>query len=458
MGAAGGATAAGASASESHDDGRVDETSVDDHDAVAADEPDRVQQEHEPVSDDGQVHALSQDEVTAGASDEPLPVEEQTPADGPLTADEVLEEHGAHDQQVGHDEHDAHDDQVSHDEAGDTEYPVGETSTYRAGDVGGSEPVVVEEDGHQETLGDDGVASYRDERDAEPTGADGSGAAAAGVAGAAGTAAAWQSTRTDEDRADHDHADHDHADHDDWAQAMDQPDDAVRADDAAYGQDTLPETGGTAPRTEGLHEDSTGYTDAPPPPAAHDDNDIDAPPPPAAHDDSYTDDGRPLATDDVDAPPASTGEVTYAERTAAGGDEGYVDQATTDTSYAAETGAAAGAARTADTGSADERYADERYAEDSTPADAPVSAEPTAASGTDVGAPVFAESIYGTGSAEPLEDGTGPAGWEVKGNAGSMLFHTPDSPSYDGVRAEVWFESEEAARAAGFAHWDRRRR
>ena len=70
----------------------------------------------------------------------------------------------------------------------------------------------------------------------------------------------------------------------------------------------------------------------------------------------------------------------------------------------------------------------------------------------------FVESSFGPGSAEPLEDGTGPAGWEVKGNSGSMLFHTPDSPSYDAVRAEVWFENEEAARNAGFAHWDRRRR
>ncbi|MFK5688582.1 hypothetical protein ACI3EY_02855 [Ornithinimicrobium sp. LYQ92] len=72
--------------------------------------------------------------------------------------------------------------------------------------------------------------------------------------------------------------------------------------------------------------------------------------------------------------------------------------------------------------------------------------------------PTFAESVYGAGSAEPLDDGTGPSGWEVKGNSGSMLFHTPESPSWDGVRAEVWFESEDAARAAGFAHWDRRRR
>ena len=73
-------------------------------------------------------------------------------------------------------------------------------------------------------------------------------------------------------------------------------------------------------------------------------------------------------------------------------------------------------------------------------------------------APAFAESVYGPGSADPLEDGTGPAGWEIKGNVGSMLFHTTDSPSYDAVRAEVWFESEQAARDAGFAHWDRRRR
>ncbi len=69
-----------------------------------------------------------------------------------------------------------------------------------------------------------------------------------------------------------------------------------------------------------------------------------------------------------------------------------------------------------------------------------------------------AEAPFGAGSAAPAEDGSGPAGWEIKGNAGSMLFHTTESPSYEGTRAEVWFESEEAARAAGFAHWDRKRR
>lgn len=80
------------------------------------------------------------------------------------------------------------------------------------------------------------------------------------------------------------------------------------------------------------------------------------------------------------------------------------------------------------------------------------------AADTQAGADEFSEAGYGPGSVLPLEDGRGPEGWTVKGNAGSMLFHTPESPSYDGVRAEVWFESEEAAREAGFAHWDRRRR
>lgn len=75
-----------------------------------------------------------------------------------------------------------------------------------------------------------------------------------------------------------------------------------------------------------------------------------------------------------------------------------------------------------------------------------------------VSEPIFTEARFGPGSADPLEDGTGPAGWHIKGNVGSMLFHTPESPSYEHVLAEVWFESEEAARAAGFAHWDRRQR
>ncbi len=67
-------------------------------------------------------------------------------------------------------------------------------------------------------------------------------------------------------------------------------------------------------------------------------------------------------------------------------------------------------------------------------------------------------SPYGPGSALPLDDGSAPEGFDIKGNAGSMLFHTPDSPGFEPCTAEVWFENEDAARSAGFAHWDRKRR
>ena len=68
------------------------------------------------------------------------------------------------------------------------------------------------------------------------------------------------------------------------------------------------------------------------------------------------------------------------------------------------------------------------------------------------------EGPYGPGSAMPAEDGSHPEGYEIKGNAGSMLFHTDDSPVYGDYSPDVWFDSEESAKEAGFAHWDRKRR
>jgi len=49
-----------------------------------------------------------------------------------------------------------------------------------------------------------------------------------------------------------------------------------------------------------------------------------------------------------------------------------------------------------------------------------------------------------------------PAGYDIKGNEDSMKFHTPESPWYSRTIAEVWFNSVEAAEAAGFvsAHGD----
>ena len=49
------------------------------------------------------------------------------------------------------------------------------------------------------------------------------------------------------------------------------------------------------------------------------------------------------------------------------------------------------------------------------------------------------------------EDGSAPEGYPIKGNADSMLFHTPESRWYDQTIAEVWFATEEAAEAAGFS-------
>lgn len=55
------------------------------------------------------------------------------------------------------------------------------------------------------------------------------------------------------------------------------------------------------------------------------------------------------------------------------------------------------------------------------------------------------------GSALPLEDGSAPEGFEIKGNEDSMLYHEPGSRYYDVTQAEVYFDSAEAAEAAGFA-------
>jgi hypothetical protein len=60
------------------------------------------------------------------------------------------------------------------------------------------------------------------------------------------------------------------------------------------------------------------------------------------------------------------------------------------------------------------------------------------------------------GAAPPAPDGSAPVGYAVKANEASMLFHTAESPFYARVRADLWFDSEEHARAAGFSRWDER--
>ena len=51
----------------------------------------------------------------------------------------------------------------------------------------------------------------------------------------------------------------------------------------------------------------------------------------------------------------------------------------------------------------------------------------------------------------PDADGNGPDTHPIKGNRDSMLYHTPDSRYYKVTKAEVWFDTEENAEAAGFS-------
>jgi len=55
--------------------------------------------------------------------------------------------------------------------------------------------------------------------------------------------------------------------------------------------------------------------------------------------------------------------------------------------------------------------------------------------------------------AEAESEAEAPQG-TIKGNAATMLFHTTESPFYGRTRADVWFVTEDEARAAGYTRWD----
>ncbi|MET3204640.1 UNVERIFIED_ORG: hypothetical protein ABIB21_001429 [Arthrobacter sp. UYEF13] len=61
-----------------------------------------------------------------------------------------------------------------------------------------------------------------------------------------------------------------------------------------------------------------------------------------------------------------------------------------------------------------------------------------------------ADQPYGAGSASPGPDGSGPADFEVKANAGTMVYYEEGHPDYEQTTADVWFESAAHAEAAGF--------
>lgn len=68
-----------------------------------------------------------------------------------------------------------------------------------------------------------------------------------------------------------------------------------------------------------------------------------------------------------------------------------------------------------------------------------------------------ADEPYGAGSAAAGTDGSGPDGYTVKGDAGAMVYYEEGHPDYEQARADVWFESEAHAEAAGFRAPRRRR-
>jgi len=59
---------------------------------------------------------------------------------------------------------------------------------------------------------------------------------------------------------------------------------------------------------------------------------------------------------------------------------------------------------------------------------------------------------YGPGSYVGDEP---PEGFNIKGNDRSMKYHVPGSAAYERTIAEVWFDSEDAAQAAGFVRAQR---
>lgn len=62
-----------------------------------------------------------------------------------------------------------------------------------------------------------------------------------------------------------------------------------------------------------------------------------------------------------------------------------------------------------------------------------------------------AKSYPGAVAADGDGSGDAPEGYPIKGNAQSMLYHTPGSPYYSRTKAEFWFDTVDNAEAAGFS-------
>ncbi|RAX49015.1 50S ribosomal protein L20 [Arthrobacter sp. AQ5-05] len=67
-----------------------------------------------------------------------------------------------------------------------------------------------------------------------------------------------------------------------------------------------------------------------------------------------------------------------------------------------------------------------------------------------VAAPVAKKAAAKKTAAPAADAAEAPAGFVIKGNAQSNKYHVPGSTWYDQTVAEVWFETIESAKAAGF--------
>ncbi len=144
-------------------------------------------------------------------------------------------------------------------------------------------------------------------------------------------------------------------------------------------------------------------------------------------------------------PKEAAADAKPAERTAE--EQAAHDQAQAEARAAATAAAQEREARIAAEKDAAEAAADEAPAEEAAADEA--EKEAAAAPAEEAAAPA-AESAGPDGSHAPLDDGSMPEGFEIKGNSDSMKFHQPGGRWYDQTVAEIWFNTPEAATAAGY--------
>ncbi|MDO4253221.1 MAG: 50S ribosomal protein L17 [Rothia sp. (in: high G+C Gram-positive bacteria)] len=91
------------------------------------------------------------------------------------------------------------------------------------------------------------------------------------------------------------------------------------------------------------------------------------------------------------------------------------------------------------------QQAADKQSEEQAPAEAPAVEETAQAPASSQ------EDQLPAGAHAPLESGQAPEGFDVKGNADSMKYHVPGSRWYANTQAEIWFDSAESAKAAGYS-------